>query len=215
MYLLETTKMENLNKIIQEELEELLTEKDPSEYNRTSLIDELSKIATQINQPKPTKELDSGSDALVFETSNKDILIRVEQIDDDEYGDNLPEYQLSDWDIQATGGVSKIYHIDEYNIDDITYLISWKERVNPNFEYVLYQKYGENASEVIYALHLYELAYGFSSSDARDEKLNILKNTRETSKLYLAIMEGLPVGDLSPDSNMGINSEGYIVAFDV
>jgi hypothetical protein len=178
-------------------------------------MDELSKIATEINQPKPTKVLDSGSDALIFETSNKNILIRVEQIDDDEYVDNLPEYQLSDWDIQATGGVSKIYHINEYHIDNNSYLVSWKERVNPNFEYVLYRKYGENASEIIYALHLYELAYGFSSPETKEEKLNILKNTKETSRLYDAIMEGLPIGDLSPDSNMGLNNDGYIVAFDV
>ena len=205
----------SLIKIINEEIETLLTEKDPHKYDRLSLINELSKIATEINQPKPTKELDSGSDALVFETSNKDILIRVEQIDDDEYIDILPEYQLSDWDIQATGGVSKIYHIDEYNINNISYLVSWKERVNPNFQHVLYRKYGENVSEIIYALHLYELAYGFSSPETKEKKMKILKNTKETSRLYDAIMEGLPIEDLSPDSNMGINSEGYIVAFDV
>ena len=57
------------------------------------------------------------------------------------------------------------------------------------------------------------LVYGFNQKE-KQTQLDILKNTEETSRLYDAVMNGLPVVDLSPDSNLGMNEEGYIVAYD-
>lgn len=207
--------MKNLiKKIIKEELEKL-NEKDPNEYDANMLISEISEIANDENQPRPRKKLDTGSNAMVFETTNPKILIRAELIDEGEESYDLKEYTLADEDIQDTGGVSKIFHIGEYTINNAQYLITWKEKINENFEYIIYRKYNdEQASEILHALHLYNLMYG-ASSEQRKKQLDVLKRTKETSKLYNAIMAGLPIGDLSPDSNMGVNSNGDIVAFDV
>ena len=206
--------MNKLINIIQEEIikSNLITEKNPIEYNRSILINEITKIAKDINQPAPTKELDSGSDALVFETTNPNILVRAELIEsDDVYG--LKEYNLAEPDIQETGGVAKIYSIGEYDIGDETYLISLKENVETNYQYALHRKYGDQAWNIIYALNLYNLVYGFNQKE-KQTQLDILKNTEETSRLYDAVMNGLPVVDLSPDNNLGMNEEGYIVAYD-
>ncbi len=207
--------MKNIIKqIIKEELQKL-NEKDPNEYDANVLISEISEIANDVNQPKPTKKLDTGSNAMVFETTNPNIIIRAELIDEGEESYDLGEYTLADEDIQNTGGVSKIFYIGEHTINNGQYLITWKEKINENFEYIIYQKYNdEQASEILYALHLYNLIYG-ASSEQRNKQLAVLKRTKETSKLYNAIMAGLPVGDLAPGSNMGVNSKGYIVAFDV
>jgi hypothetical protein len=204
-----------INETIKEEVENFLTEKNPSNYNENVLVDELTNIAKEENLPTPTKSIDSGSDALIFETNNPNVILRAELIDEGESADEMRESTLADYDIQETGGVSKIYNIGTYTIGGEEYLISWKERVNPNFEHVLWRKYGEEGTPtILYALHLYNLIYG-ASGQQRQEQLEILKNTEETSRLYNAVMQGLPVGDLAPGSNMGVNNEGYIVAFDV
>ena len=199
----------NIRKIIKEEIRDFLTEKEPMDYDDNLLIREITKISNEEHLPIPTKKLDTGSDAMVFQTTKEGVLIRVEQIDEGEDAYDLKEYTLSDYDIQETGGVAEIYNIDTYLIGDKEYLISWKEKVEENFEHIIYNKYDkEKVSDIIHALHLYDPFY-----DRR--LLDVLKNTKETSKLYDAVMQGLPTGDLSPDSNMGINKEGYIVAFDV
>ena len=191
-----------------------LDEKNPEEYDSVSLIETLSLIADEIHQPKPTSKLDTGSSALVFNTTDPNILIRVELIDDAD--EDLREYTLTDPDIQETGGVVQIYHIAEYELNDENYLISWKEKIETNYQYLLYRKYEDDElSEILHALDLYNLTYGFLSGEGKEKQLNTLKYTTETNKLYNAVMAGLPTNDISHDTNIGLNSKGDIVAFDV
>jgi len=185
-----------------------LDEKSPGSYDRNMLIDYFKNIAKELGQPEPTSELDTGSNALVFNTTNPDILMRAEEVDDGEDPTDLKEYILDDDDIQETGGVAKIYHIDLFKIGEEEYLVSWKEKVEENYQHHIYTKYGEQANEVLGALNLYDPFRG-------RENIKKLKGYPETNKLYNAIMVGLPTGDLAYDSNIGMNKNGDIVAFDI
>jgi hypothetical protein len=185
-------------------------DKDPSDYPIDNLIYAITELSKKNNLPTPTKELDSGSDAIVFET-NKDIVIRAEQIDEYEDMHSLKEILLHDDEIQETGGVAKSFGYFPMEIDNKQYLISYKEKVDQNFEKYLLNKYSvEDYKKIMHALHLYDF------TDRKDfiNKINTLLKYKETKKLAMAIKAGLPTGDLAPESNLGITKKGYIVAFD-
>jgi len=185
-----------------------LDEKAPYDYDREGLINYFKVISKEIGQPEPTVALDYGSNALIFNTTDPDVLMRAEEVDDGEEPSDLREYILADDEIQETGGVARIYYIDLFKVGEKEFLVSWKEKVEENFQHIIHKKYGEQANQVLGALNLYDPFRG-------RELVNRLKTYPETNKLYDAIMAGLPTGDLSYNSNIGMNKNGDIVAFDV
>jgi hypothetical protein len=192
-----------------------LEERDPSTYNAKSLVKSIQDYAFKKKLPAPEKKLDSGSDALIFETDNEFYLIRVEEFNDDENPEDLRELKfLNDPYIKETGGVAEITHWATIKANNKNYLVTWKEKVNTNIENYLYDIYPEETVyEILRSLNLCMLDAGnFSKEDSY--RINTLKKYPETQPLVNAIERGLPNNDLSPENNLGINSQGNIVAYD-
>jgi hypothetical protein len=124
--------MSNLEeKFHKEENIKKLEEKDPASYNAKSLIKSIQDYAFKKKLPAPEKKLDSGSDALIFESDNEFYLIRVEEFNDDENPENLRELKfLNDPYIKETGGVAEITHWATLKANGKNYLVTWKEKVN-------------------------------------------------------------------------------------
>jgi hypothetical protein len=188
-----------------------LEEKDPASYNVKSLIKSIQDYAFKKNLPAPEKKLDRGSDALIFDTDNKEYIIRVEEIEEHEDPKNLRELKfLNNPNIKKTGGVAEIIHWKIISSSSINYLVTWKEKVNTNMENYLYNKYPPDTVNFIVKLINF---YAYKANDL-ENKLHYLNNYPETQPLYNAIQNGLPINDLAFDQNLGINSKGIIVAYD-
>jgi hypothetical protein len=163
------------------------------------IIDLLRFCETKPRLAKPTTFLDSGNSASVFNSSDPNIVIRVGPTDD-------CESTLADEEVQETGGVARIFFIRELELAGQAYGVSWKERVDTNVEGFLLRKYRDQYQDVGSVLaSLYHVSR---------EGIKTLKNFEPTSRLVAAIYAGLPVSDLALESNLGVNKEGYIVAFD-
>jgi len=200
-------KMHNVNPSLIESIKSgydvIYESRDDFDYIET-IWENIIREADRLNLPVPTSDIDFGSHAMVFDTTNPNIVCRIEHME----GDDSSDFQLMDSELQDSGGVVKIYGHTIISTDESTYLITWKEKIDQNFEHVLYKKYGnEIATTIIGALHLYY--------NVTEEQVNILKKYPETKGLYNAIMKGLPTRDLAPEQNLGITKKKKIVAFDV
>lgn len=204
-----------MNKFIKKNLREaleLVEDKHPYRYDRESIVQVLKDLAYKHGNPVPTRELDRGLNAIVFTTTNPDVVMRVEEIQEGEEMKSMNEYIMANPKIQNTGGVTRIYDIGSYDVNGKNYLVSWKEYVDDICEHFLYEKYEENEEYLEKVLDALDIALDrFKPSK---ETLDTLKNCKETSRLYAAILAGLPTEDLSVDTNLGVNDEGYIVAYD-
>lgn len=111
-------------------------------------------------------------------------------------------------EIQATGGVAKIYKIERrpYNFNDEKkpIVVTYKERVNPEWLGDWQKKYGfDNVNSIFRLFRLGE----------RDKAVEKLKEFDNTEGLQKAIELGLPLDDLA-HYNLGVNKEGQLVAID-
>ena len=154
----------------------------------------LEEENTEYNYPKnisPRNLLGSGKFASVYETNHSDVVMRVEPLKKDlsniapQFHDQSCEKFMMKPEIQATGGVAKIYNtqITEYDFQDEKnpLFITYKEKIDTNWIPYFEQKY-KNESDVL-------------------------------KKLAKAIRLGLRTEDLST-TNVGFNKKGQLVAID-
>ena len=176
----------------------------------------------EYNYPKnisPRNLLGSGKFASVYETNHSDVVMRVEPLKKDlsniapQFHDQSCEKFMMKPEIQATGGVAKIYNtqITEYDFQDEKnpLFITYKEKIDTNWIPYFEQKY-KNESDVL----IKQFSTGiFAGPKNKDKMIEILENFPETKKLAKAIRLGLRTEDLST-SNVGFNKKGQLVAID-
>jgi len=176
----------------------------------------------EYNYPKntfPGKLLGSGKFASVYETNNPDVVMRVEPLKKDlsniasQFHHQPCEKFMMKPEIQATGGVAKIYNtqITEYDFQDEKnpLFITYKEKIDTNWISYFEQKY-KNKSDVL----IKQFSTGiFAGPKNKDKMIEILQQFPETQALAEAVKMELPIEDLSI-SNVGFNKKGQLVAID-
>ena len=172
----------------------------------------LKEINDYLSTLIPDKIIGTGTFAIVYSTQDPNIVMRVEA---DQTRNNIkPEFIgqpcekfMSKPEIQETGGVAKIYKIEKrpYNFQDEKkpIIITYKERVDPDWVDKWYDKYGDK---------VWELLSAFSSHD-KDRILKKLAEFDGTEGLIKAVKLGLPLRDL-PKENLGLNKNGQLVVID-
>jgi hypothetical protein len=164
----------------------------------------LRQVAAEHGLAPPVRELGSGSEGIVFSTTNPAQVCRV--------GTTERVFELLDW--QHSHAVVEVFYLEKMvaEIDDDRFrvVVSWQERVDDNVEGYFYRKHKgdkETQDRILGALSgLYHV---------NSKKLKILKEFDETSYLAEAIEEGLPVNDLDLSSNLGMTADGRVVAYDL
>ena len=153
----------------------------------------------------PSHIIGSGTEANVYKTSNPDIVLRLEEKIHNRSIGSCEKVMMRP-EIQATGGVAKIYGEKKINGKNATF----KERVDPEWMDYIENKYSRMISIRIFnTIQSFDLYTG----DEFKQKLYFLKGFEETMNLADAIEKGLPVDDLHA-SNLGLNKKGHIVAID-
>jgi hypothetical protein len=157
--------------------------------------------ARKKNLPMPTQYLDDGQDAVVFDTVDPDVVVRV--------GRKECEYTMAEPELQETGGVAEIYFISTIDIGGEDWVVDWKEKVDTNVEGFLYRlmKQDEKMANAIIGVLI-------SIYLPQANLIRALSKFPITKPLYDAIMAGLPTNDLAIQQNLGINKKGCIVAYD-
>ena len=167
----------------------------------------LKRVAAERSLPAPVKELGSGSEGIVFSTTDPTQVCRV--------GTKGQILELLEW--QHSRAVVQVFYVEQMEASDTDgsatmVWVSWQECVDDNVEGHVYRMFGKGAdrekeNRLLGALSaLYHV-------NAR--QLKILKEYEETSYLAEAIEEGLPVRDLSLESNLGVTADGRVVAYDL
>jgi hypothetical protein len=167
----------------------------------------LKQVAAEQGLAPPVRELGSGSEGIVFSTSDPAVVCRV--------GTRERVFELMDW--QHTNAVVQVHYIEKMEAETedgkVRVVVSWQEAVDDNVEGYFYRKYKgdkETQDKILGALSgLYDLHWGGR------KKLKILKEFEETEYLAEAIEEGLPTNDLDLSSNLGMTADNRVVAYDL
>lgn len=172
----------------------------------------LRRVAAEQGLPPPVAsgELGSGSEGIVFETTDPTMVCRV--------GTKDRVLELLEW--QHTNAVVRVFYAESMEAEDADgtatkVVVSWQEKIDEHVEGFIYRTYkGDKETEqrILSALSgLYDLHWGGRGA----KKIKILKEYDETRDLGEAIEEGLPTGDLDLSSNLGVTADGRVVAFDL
>ena len=165
----------------------------------------LRQVAKEKNLPAPTEELGSGSEGIVFATTDPTMVCRV--------GTQEKVFDLLEW--QESNAVVRVHYLEKMMAEDndgseTKVVVSWQELVDEHIEGYFYRKYKgdkETQDKILGALS------GLYHVDRK--KLKILKEFEETEFLAEAIENGMPTGDLDLSSNLGMTSDNRVVAFDL
>jgi hypothetical protein len=157
-----------------------------------------ARVAARLGLPSPAAFIGDGLDAWVFSTTDPKWVVRV--------GDALEgssnEEQLLDPDF--AGGVVRVLRM-EWEDD---YVLTWKEKVTPSVERFIFRRLSDrNARRIAHAL--------LGLWEYRPGRTKLLRKWKPTRGLGEAIEAGLPTSDLDLRSNLGVTSDGRIVAFDL
>ena len=90
-----------------------------------------AEAAKKINMPVPTDVLAKGGFALVFNTTNPNMVARVS---DTNQLNNACDYIIVKPQIQSTGGVNKILGMHEIKHENNEFLVMFKEKLNTNWQ---------------------------------------------------------------------------------
>jgi hypothetical protein len=180
---------------------------------------------SSVSNLNPKRFIASGDEAVVYTTEDPNIIVRIEYTPHTQACDKI----MSRPDIQATGGVAKIYGtkiapppssilsffsglFGSSSKKPVNY--TYKEKVNTNWKNVLESKYGEKEVEDIVA-HMHDMSNSeyFGRGFHFENPKNALQSNPEFSNLIDAIDLGLPIVDLHED-NLGMTKDGKIVAID-
>ncbi len=163
----------------------------------------LQTMADKRKLPRPTKYLDSGSEGVVFETEDPSVVCRV--------GTRERVFDLMEW--QHTGAVVRVDFLEKVKDDDLgNIVLSWQERVDPNVEGFVYRRMRLSKDD---ETRLLSALSGLYDGAQLRRKIKVLREFGETENLAEAIAEGLPIGDPHLTNNLGVTSDGRIVAFDL
>lgn len=163
---------------------------------------ELLSMRTGELMPSPTSFLDSGSGALVFETSDPGVVVRIAPLSDEESVER--QELLTDEDF--LGGVVKVL-ATSYSGDSI---VTWKERLDTNVEGFILRRHERDPKKADQILEILSRLY-----DSSYEDLYELQRHPETRGLANACLAGMPCGDLTLHHNLGVTSDGRVVAYDI
>jgi hypothetical protein len=166
---------------------------------RLALAARAQLAARGVTVPAPTTELGTGSDARVFNTTRKDIVVRVG------LGRSVEKQSLL-LDEDFEGGVVPVLAMTE--IDG--HVVSWKERVDTDPEGFLTRRYGGNDKP-----KFEEICHALRPGDFFPEDLDTLARYPETKGLARAIRRGLPTDDIDLTLNLGVTKDGRVVAYDL
>jgi hypothetical protein len=180
---------------------------------------------SSVSNLNPKRFIASGDEAVVYTTEDPNIIVRIEYTPHTQACDKI----MSRPDIQATGGVAKIYGtkiapppssilsffsglFDSSSKKPVNY--TYKEKVNTNWKNVLESKYGEKEVEDIVD-HMHDMSNSgrLGGGHYFENPKNALKSYPEFLNLIKAIDLGLPIVDLHED-NLGMTKDGRIVAID-
>lgn len=173
----------------------------------------LKRVAAERGLPAPVKEIGSGSEGIVFSTTDPAQVCRV--------GTKDRIMDLLEW--QHSGAVVKVFYAEpmialDTDGTETKVFVSWQEFVDDNVEGYIYRKYkGDKATEqkISGALcGLYDTHFA-PGGGGLDRRIKVLKQFEETSHLAEALEEGLPTNDLSLESNLGVTADGRVVAYDL
>lgn len=166
-----------------------------------------NKTSEKYNLPKPTSFLNQGYYAKVFNTTNPNIIIRIAPISETQ----TCEKKINEKEVQNTGGVVKVYHQFEEDVNGEKFIVSYKEKVDTDWKQYLKNKYNPETFQNLLNVIQWELP---AQSELYSKKaIETLKNYKETQNLVNAIEKGINNDDLHQD-NLGINSNGNVVAID-
>ena len=155
--------------------------------------------------PLPTTFLDSGMrGGYVYETTDSGMIVRVGPAETSEN-----EFLLLDEEFE--GGVVRVFGILEIE----GHIVTWKEKVDEAVEWFITRRYGHDDDPVGPRSRILSALSNLSPySGSTRTALKTLSRYPETSGLARAIQNGLPSDDLDLSMNIGVNSGGFIVAFD-
>lgn len=155
---------------------------------------------------EPEDKIASGTEAEVFNTSDPDIVIRVQR----KKKRSRCEKILARPEIQATGGVVVTYGTK--NVEGRGY--TYKEKVNLNWEKFLQSVYPMHDANVIIEklLSLKDLDFP-KDKEEFDSIKEFLRHIPETTNLVSAVEAGVPITDLYAH-NIGVNRNNKIVIID-
>lgn len=154
-----------------------------------------------LSLPRPTKLINIGnSGGHVYETTNQNVVVRAA-----EHHKSECEYVMEREVLQSTGGVVKMFYIEDRMVGTSKYTFSWKEKINTRvFEFL--------SSINPKPIKLIRVLTGLYSADEYD--IETLSQYKQTVGLHEAIKEGLPINDLDIKANLGVTKDGRIVAYD-
>ena len=167
----------------------------------------LKRVAAERGLPTPVKEIGSGSEGIVFSTTDPTQVCRV--------GTKDRVMELLEW--QQSGAVVEVFYAEPMEALDedgtaVKVVVSWQEFVDDNVEGYFYRKYKDKdvQNKILSALSgLYDF-YGH-----RGNKIRTLKQFEETEALAAALEEGMPSSDLDLSDNLGMTADGRVVAYDL
>lgn len=165
--------------------------------NMIDQSDSLLPIAREVisqnpGLPAPTRLLSIGnSQGHVYDTADPHVVLRIAPSHHSEC-----EKTLADPRLQDTGGVVKIHAL--HTADSFT--LTWKEKVNTDLK----------STQLPFRLR--RLLSGLYA--ASPEELEALDEFPATQPLALALRSGLPLADLDIAANLGLTSDGRVVAYD-
>lgn len=171
----------------------------------------LRRVAEEQGLPPPVRELGSGSEGIVFSTTDPEQVCRV--------GTREKVFDLLEW--QESNAVVRVHYIEKMEAEDedgskTRVVVSWQEMVDENVEGYFYRKYKgdkETQDKILGALSgLYDSGWGVGRFQKR---IKTLKEFDETEFFAEALENGLPTRDLDLNSNLGMTSDNRVVAFDL
>ena len=173
-----------------------------------NIFDVLKSFAIEENLPHPTTYLNHGTNAIIFDTTNPNVIARIVWLNSPMLGRKSCDKVMAQKQFQNSGGVCRIYlHEDNYeDIDGNTHEITYKEKLNTKWQNYIKEQYPNDANYIIKILSNMNASY-------RYEDLNYLNDFDSLKNLVSAIRLGLPTFDLHAD-NFGIDKKNNIIAID-
>lgn len=185
---------------------------DKTQSSSDPLFDAATQLATKHNLPNPRKFIAKGNYASIYETDNPKVILRITSADSTQHvTDSQCDKKMAETNIQKSGGVVKIFKQFVDSINGEQYLVSYKEKVNTEWQNFLKSKYDPVTYKNI--MHIFQWELPAKDTNLANQALEKLKQYPETRNLAKAVQNGIPNHDLTSD-NLGVDSNGNIVAID-
>ena len=173
------------------------------------LKDLVFEFAKEKNMPAPTTYLDSGSDAVVFNTNDNGVVARITKNKEKEDLNNC-EKLISNPKIQQTGAVVRVLNHSNYD----NHLITYKEKINTNWEFFIRIKNPENYREILGDLLNLSGDFHFNDKFEMSKKIKNLTKYKETKQIAILISRMPHLAKDLHEGNLGINKDENIVIID-